>query len=239
MVTARSVAQGKTIDPAKIVKTDDYARSHPRFTLRNLIVSKVMLPLIQVGTAAYPWRPFARHLSIRHILRPLPCEHCFVLALCRLYGYVDYLFWVASGIKVCWPGRTHTRSRTRTHTHAQGRRGVFYASNYAPAGNGHDLSCVSGLVCAHAIGAEYPFNENAAAKRCARQHRRIEACRRTHTRIRCSVRLVRLSHRDFERLRHFMGCYHADPSYPTAPWLASGAVVVGALVQSALRDLLL
>ena len=75
-----AAAQGKAIDPAKIVKTDDYARSHPRvrtgaptaawmpatrlrrgvynsapsafalaaqFTLRNLIISKVMLPLIQ------------------------------------------------------------------------------------------------------------------------------------------------------------------------------------------------
>ena len=42
--------------------------------------------------------------------------------------------------------------------------GVFYATNYAPPGNGHDLSCLSGLVCAHAIGAKYPFEHNELAK---------------------------------------------------------------------------
>jgi hypothetical protein len=36
--------------------------------------------------------------------------------------------------------------RVPSYAARQGRRGVFYASNYAPAGNGHDLSCVSGLV---------------------------------------------------------------------------------------------
>ena len=47
----------------------------------------------------------------------------------------------------------------------------------------------------------------------------------------------RVVHRDFERLRHFMGCYHADVSHASAPLLATAAVVVGALVQSALTDL--
>jgi predicted NAD/FAD-binding protein/cytochrome b involved in lipid metabolism len=40
----------------------------------------------------------------------------------------------------------------------QGRRGVFYCSNWVAPGNGHDLSCVSGLVVAHAIGAPYPID---------------------------------------------------------------------------------
>ena len=57
----------------------------------------------------------------------------------------------------------------------------------------------------------------------------------------CHVTLAaapRVVHRDFERLRHFMGCYHADVSHASpAPLLATAAVVVGALVQSALTDL--
>ena len=59
--------------------------------------------------------------------------------------------------------------------------GVFYATNYAPPGNGHDLSCLSGLVCAHAIGAAYPFESNDLAKL------------------------------DFERLQDSMGCDHQAP----------------------------
>ena len=39
----------------------------------------------------------------------------------------------------------------------QGRRGVYFCSNWTAPGNGHDLSCVSGLVVAGAIGAPYPF----------------------------------------------------------------------------------
>jgi len=39
----------------------------------------------------------------------------------------------------------------------QGRRGVYYCSNWVAPGNGHDLSCITGLVVAHAIGAKYPF----------------------------------------------------------------------------------
>lgn len=45
----------------------------------------------------------------------------------------------------------------------QGRRGVYFCGNWATAGNGHDLSCLSGLCVAGAIGAEYPFPENADA----------------------------------------------------------------------------
>jgi hypothetical protein len=41
----------------------------------------------------------------------------------------------------------------------QGRRGIYYCSNWVAPGNGHDLSCVTGLVVAHAIGAKYPFND--------------------------------------------------------------------------------
>jgi predicted NAD/FAD-binding protein len=41
----------------------------------------------------------------------------------------------------------------------QGRRGIYYCSNWVAPGNGHDLSCTSGLVVAHAIGAKYPFDD--------------------------------------------------------------------------------
>lgn len=44
----------------------------------------------------------------------------------------------------------------------QGRRGIYYCSNWVAPGNGHDLSCVSGLVVAHAIGAAYPFDDQDA-----------------------------------------------------------------------------
>lgn len=46
----------------------------------------------------------------------------------------------------------------------QGRRGVYYCSNYSTCGNGHDLSLLSGFICAAAIGAEYPFPDDARAK---------------------------------------------------------------------------
>eukprot|EP00039_Didymoeca_costata_P004891 m.76870 g.76870 ORF g.76870 m.76870 type:complete len:746 (-) comp12588_c0_seq1:125-2362(-) len=47
----------------------------------------------------------------------------------------------------------------------QGRRGVYFCSNWTTPGNCHDMSLLSGIVCAHAIGAEYPFEGNDAAKR--------------------------------------------------------------------------
>ena len=68
-----------------------------------------------------------------------------------------------------------------SQTNASCSPGVFYATNYAPPGNGHDLSCLSGLVCAHAIGAAYPFESNDLAKL------------------------------DFERLQDSMGCDHQAP----------------------------
>jgi len=46
----------------------------------------------------------------------------------------------------------------------QGRRGIYYASNWVTPGNGHDLSCISGLSAATSIGADYPFPENKLAK---------------------------------------------------------------------------
>jgi hypothetical protein len=46
----------------------------------------------------------------------------------------------------------------------QGRRGVYYCSNWATAGNGHDLSLLAGICCATAIGAEYPFADGAAKR---------------------------------------------------------------------------
>ena len=47
----------------------------------------------------------------------------------------------------------------------QGRRGVYYCSNYTTPGNCHDMSLLSGLMCAQAIGAPYLFETNYQAKR--------------------------------------------------------------------------
>lgn len=47
----------------------------------------------------------------------------------------------------------------------QGKDGVYYCSNWTTPGNCHDMSLLSGIVCAHAIGAEYPFEGNVEAKR--------------------------------------------------------------------------
>jgi predicted NAD/FAD-binding protein len=47
----------------------------------------------------------------------------------------------------------------------QGYRGIYYASNWVTPGNGHDLSCISGMAAARAIGAPYIFPENEPAKK--------------------------------------------------------------------------
>jgi len=47
----------------------------------------------------------------------------------------------------------------------QGRNGIYYCSNWTTPGNTHDMSLLSGIVCAHAIGAEYPFEGNVEAKK--------------------------------------------------------------------------
>eukprot|EP00666_Eupelagonemidae_sp_cell4sb_P002688 gene2688-2531_t len=47
----------------------------------------------------------------------------------------------------------------------QGRRGVYFCSNYTVPGNCQDLSTMSGLAVASAIGAKYPFADNHLAKR--------------------------------------------------------------------------
>ena len=47
----------------------------------------------------------------------------------------------------------------------QGKDGIYYCSNWTTPGNCHDMSFLSGLVCAHAIGAKYPFEENGEAKK--------------------------------------------------------------------------
>jgi hypothetical protein len=41
---------------------------------------------------------------------------------------------------------------------------VFFCGSYTTPGNGHDLSLLSGLVAAHALGAPYPFADSAAAR---------------------------------------------------------------------------
>jgi len=47
----------------------------------------------------------------------------------------------------------------------QGKDGIYYCSNWTTPGNCHDMSFLSGLVCAHAIGAKYPFEKNVEAKK--------------------------------------------------------------------------
>ena len=47
----------------------------------------------------------------------------------------------------------------------QGRKNTWYCSSWTTPGNGHDLSLLSGLVVAEAMGASYPFDDAPAAKR--------------------------------------------------------------------------
>jgi predicted NAD/FAD-binding protein/cytochrome b involved in lipid metabolism len=46
----------------------------------------------------------------------------------------------------------------------QGRNGVYYCSNWTTPANTHDMSLLSGIVCAHACGADYPFDDPDAKK---------------------------------------------------------------------------
>jgi len=48
---------------------------------------------------------------------------------------------------------------------AQGTDGVYYCSNWATPGNCHDMSLLSGFLCAAAIGAAYPFPREVEAKK--------------------------------------------------------------------------
>jgi len=45
----------------------------------------------------------------------------------------------------------------------QGRDGLYYCSNWTTPGNCHDMSLLSGFLCAHAIGAKYPFPQDIEA----------------------------------------------------------------------------
>lgn len=47
----------------------------------------------------------------------------------------------------------------------QGRDGCYYCSNWTTPGNCHDMSLLSGLICAHAVGARYPFEADKEAKK--------------------------------------------------------------------------
>lgn len=47
----------------------------------------------------------------------------------------------------------------------QGRNGIYYCSNWTTPGNCHDMSFLSGLICAHAIGAKYPFESEGEARK--------------------------------------------------------------------------
>eukprot|EP00804_Cyclotella_cryptica_P003752 CCRYP_008922-RA/>CCRYP_008922-RA protein AED:0.11 eAED:0.11 QI:0/0/0/1/1/1/4/0/450 len=53
----------------------------------------------------------------------------------------------------------------------QGKNGISYCSNWTTPGNCHDMSFLSGLVCAHAIGAKYPFEKSGEAKKDFRRMR--------------------------------------------------------------------
>jgi predicted NAD/FAD-binding protein len=44
-----------------------------------------------------------------------------------------------------------------TMRYLQGRDGLHYCGTFTTPEGGHDLSFMSGLVVAHAIGADYPF----------------------------------------------------------------------------------
>ena len=52
---------------------------------------------------------------------------------------------------------------TQLMPYVQGRRGVYFCSNWVTAGNGHDLSLLAGMACATAVGADYPFEDADAA----------------------------------------------------------------------------
>jgi len=43
--------------------------------------------------------------------------------------------------------------------------GIYYCANWTTPGNCHDMSLLSGIVAAHAIGAAYPFPDAAQAKK--------------------------------------------------------------------------
>lgn len=47
----------------------------------------------------------------------------------------------------------------------QGRDGVYYCSNWTTPGNCHDMSFLSGIICAHAVGAAYPFAHKSEARK--------------------------------------------------------------------------
>jgi predicted NAD/FAD-binding protein len=47
----------------------------------------------------------------------------------------------------------------------QGQNGIYYCSNWTTPANCHDMSLLSGIVCAHAIGAQYPFESNPEARK--------------------------------------------------------------------------
>jgi len=42
---------------------------------------------------------------------------------------------------------------------------LYYCSNWTTPGNCHDMSLLSGFLCAHAIGAEYPFPDEREARK--------------------------------------------------------------------------
>ncbi len=55
----------------------------------------------------------------------------------------------------------------------QGRHGIYYCGSFTTPEGGHDLSFLSGLVAARAIGADYPFENNASALADYQQMQRI------------------------------------------------------------------
>jgi predicted NAD/FAD-binding protein len=66
----------------------------------------------------------------------------------------------------------------------QGKGGMYYCGTFTTPEGGHDLSFMSGLVAAHAIGAPYPFpHDHAEAVADFNQMQRMMLRRRARTPI--------------------------------------------------------
>jgi hypothetical protein len=70
----------------------------------------------------------------------------------------------------------------------QGKRGMYYCGTFTTPEGGHDLSFMSGLVAARAVGAPYPFpHDNAEAVADFNQMQRMMLRRGARKLIRASV----------------------------------------------------
>jgi len=106
------------------------------------------------------WSPSARHAGVSGKEARMFMSQC-------LHKDRDYS---ASTIRTFSAPRGHPDLTTSNMVATQmlhliqGRRGVYYCSNWTSPGNGHDLACTSGLVAASALGAPYPFQDDEARR---------------------------------------------------------------------------